>query len=142
MAEIYKHVNGQKLSRFIAGNVRVQAAIRTHAQHSRTRGNRLLSEHVHAGHSYVTAERANALDWLVTLNDPSGPDPAGKYPDWMGAMSIEYGRWEDTNSPWGPMAGLYILHRAVGKRTATKGRKGSKARVKVPGGGRGFIHYE
>lgn len=139
MATVDKIVNGQPIELFMARNKKVQAALRAHARNSASRARVLLGQHRHAGHAYITYERANWIDWQVTLHDPSGVDPEGKYPDWWsGAMSIEYGRKEGTKSPFGPMEGLFILHRAVGIGHYVRGG----AKFRVPGTRkRGFIKY-
>ena len=100
MAEVYRHVNGQKLERFIATLPEVQRPLRGLSNFMAAEARAELAKHRHSGDARITVEGVDGIDWLITLNDERGQ---------LASMSIEYGRRPSERN--GGMEGLFILHR-------------------------------
>lgn len=100
MAEVYKAVRGQKITKFIAREAR--PAVESAVLEIGTRAEGLLAEHHHSGDAYIDVGMGR-IDGYVILNDERGQ---------LAAMSIEYGRQPNEHGRGG-MAGLFILHRAA-----------------------------
>ncbi|MFE3461369.1 DUF5403 family protein [Nocardiopsis aegyptia] len=100
MATLYR-----SLERTVARMPGVRDAVHEHAQEVGTTASALLAAHRHTGTASVTVTRGR-VDSFVNLDDPN-------------VLTLEYGRAggvSDSGRRYGPMEGLYILHRAAGWR--------------------------
>lgn len=102
MAEVFKRVNGRKLTKLIAVLPEVQAAVDDHTADIGTEAEAILAAHYHEGDSKIVVDKGK-VDGYVILEDEA-------------AMSIEFGRAHRQNEDgeWvGGMEAIAPLRRAA-----------------------------
>lgn len=99
--EVFTHVNGEEIERFIARHRDVQEALETEARGAAAIAEGVLASHHHSGDSYIEVEHGD-IDWYVTLNDTRGQ---------AAAAAIEFGRHEagNTSEPVGALHAAFRL---------------------------------
>ncbi|UZJ26627.1 DUF5403 family protein [Rhodococcus antarcticus] len=105
MAQVFKSVNGRKLTKLIALHETVQKRLDTIALEKGVQAQAKLDAHKVTGAARIDVEQGR-VDRYVVLNDERGLSAA---------LSIEYGRDADSEGR-GAMRGLYILHDTFGLR--------------------------
>ena len=107
MPEVFKRVNGRKLTKHIAILPEVQAAVDDHAVEIAADAEAILAAHYHEGDANITVDKGK-VDSYVILEDPDG-----------GAMAIEFGRGHrrlEDGSLGGGMEAIAPLRRAAFNR--------------------------
>jgi hypothetical protein len=82
MAQVFKRVNGRKLTKIIATGDGVQNYLEEITFEMAVRAEQSLIDHRQDGHSQIDVEHGD-VDWYVVLDDERGQDAA---------LSIEFGR--------------------------------------------------
>lgn len=108
MAEVYRRVNGRKLTKIIAYLPEMDAALDSAADEMTTIAKRQLGRHRFEGHSEILHLKGD-LDHYVVLSDDRG---------YGAAMSIEFGRdgslFSEDGKPITPMDPVAPLRTALG----------------------------
>lgn len=82
MAEIFKKVDGRKITKILAIHATTQRELAKQAHWHEAVAAGILASQVHDGHSFIDVEHSN-VDYYVVLNDERGQGAA---------MTIEFGR--------------------------------------------------
>lgn len=128
MAQVYKNVNGKKITKFIAKLDGVQWAVDDKAVDIGHRAERLLMHHRATGAAHIELSKGR-VDSYVSLVDSNVTN--GESASANSALSIEFGREgfvDENGNEWGAMKGLAILSQAA--HVKTKGRKSKAIKVK------------
>lgn len=102
MAEVFKRVNGRKITKVIADNEGVQSGMDVVSRKVGVRAQVILNQSRVDYHADIEVD-AGDVDRYVTLSDVRGQ---------LAAMSIEYGRRPGKGHPGAE--GRFVLHQAVG----------------------------
>jgi hypothetical protein len=120
VAEVYRSIQGKPFADWLAHTEMVDYGIRGHAMARAAIAAGILAGHRDQNHAHIEVEKQK-LDYHVMLNDERGL---------LAAMSIEFGRAgvknESTNEIEGGMDGLFVLHRAFGRKIKAKHRNRSR----------------
>lgn len=121
MAEVFRRVNGRKITEIIARTETAQRAVDDEAIYRAQIAAGLLENEpkVRTGTSQISLDKGK-IDAYVVLDDTRGL---------QAALTIEYGRQAmalnpRTGQPQSGMEGLFILHRAFNLRRAKRPKRG------------------